>query len=435
MFAPLLIAALPASVSELDRIAARIVDDTPLASASVAVLRGHSPVLVKAYGFANLEQRVLATTSSRYFIGSITKELIAAAIEQLAEQKRIDLDAAADHYFAALGERSHPVTVAHLLSHTSGLVDYWAFGERSRRVLGGAQSRAEIEQLFVDEPLLFEPGSRYGYSNTNYYVLSEILAQVSGQGVEAYLRTSVFPKARIPKVAICDDRLVPDRAAGYTRSGDRFKNALAWGAPALLFDWVCMTAEELARWQGALSEGGVVSAATFERMSTPVPTRDGKKNGYGQGLMLGELEGHAWIGHGGNGAGYAASVRHYPADHLIVAVLVSGGSSALLAETLERAALGLAIPDRKDLPLAAGERRRYLGRYHLPRGTILILERGDRLAMIPEGAPKEDAAPIEYQGHDEFLRHGSTDRLRFEIAGERARALRVGDDAGPRLTD
>jgi CubicO group peptidase (beta-lactamase class C family) len=413
----------------LDRAARELVSGTPLASASVAVVQGGRAILVQAYGEANLEHGVKATVDTRYFAGSIAKEFVAAAIEQLAETGRIELSAPANRYLPEMTGPGGRATIAQLLSHTAGLVDYWAFGERSRRVLGGARGPADVRELFWNEPLLFAPGARRAYSNSNYLVLEEVLERVSGAGFEAHLRAHLLPAAGLTELAICDDRLVQHRAAGYLRSGERWKNALPWAGPALLFDWLCPTASELAAWQRALAAGKVVPPGAYLRMTTPVVTADGRSNDYGQGLMLEALDGHASVGHGGNGAGFAASVAHFPKEELTVAVLVSGGSSALLADTLARLALGLPLPPRKDLPLSAGARARFVGRYALPRGTMVILEAGGRLRMHAEGVSPEDAVGLEYQGGGEFLRHGSTDRLRIDEAG----VLHAGADEGRRL--
>jgi D-alanyl-D-alanine carboxypeptidase len=387
-----------AIVTRLDSLVRAVVAGQPLASASVAVVRGRDTLLLEAYGSADLEHRVPAMPASVYRIAGITKSFTAAAVMQQVEAGTIHLDDALTRYVPEYPVRGRHITVRQLLTHTSGIPDYTELGDAFDALGGNDIAQDSLVALFSRAPLLFEPGATTSYSNSGFYLLGIILERVTGQTYADYLRERVYPKAGLTATRYCDTRsLVPNRAQGYVRAGDTFVNAAPIGMTAAFSSGaLCSTAADLVAWLRALRDGRVVSAAAYRTMaagdaakrpgSTTVDPTDSTAR-FGYGLVVGQLAGHRRIGHGGGINGFTAVVSDYPDDSLTVAVLVNTGRQAeaveLLARHLAEVTLALPLTSRpstpsamppaapqaaplaQELALGAAERAQYVGRYRL----------------------------------------------------------------------
>jgi CubicO group peptidase (beta-lactamase class C family) len=194
---------------------------------------------------------------------------------------------------------ANEITMQELLEQVSGLANYTdtpTYGTDFSKEVTPEQILATIKNA----PLAFKPGTAWQYSNTNYLLLSLVIAKVSGESYQHFIINNLLKPANLTTADFDSySRTYPDEAHGYTSFAmgplhDADHDAYSWfqGAGDLM-----MSATDLARWDIALDSGKVISAASFEEMSTPKTLSDGKSTGYGYGLSAGNSYlGHALVG-------------------------------------------------------------------------------------------------------------------------------------------
>jgi D-alanyl-D-alanine carboxypeptidase len=324
------------ALNAVDVAARAAISDGEAIGLSIAVLRKGVPLHVRGYGMADLESSAAASGETVYYIGSITKTLTAAAILKLAEQGSLDIDDPVVDLVPELGADLAPVTLRHLLNHTSGVVGPGQVLDKflPRRHL--EFSRAELIALLQGEPRQSEAGSSWEYNNLGYLLLGIVIERISGMSYNEYLRQAILPPAGSPMLALCDmHEIIPQRARGYL---------LHEGAPrhhepvnaSLLFaaGGACASAPDVAVWMRALARGAVVSGALLESMTTPGTLADGTVIPYGLGLFTEILDEQRRLHHGGDANGFSAAAAHYLEADLTVVVLTNTRSR--VARELER---------------------------------------------------------------------------------------------------
>src|SRR5688500_3513973 len=202
-----------AAADEVDRLVEAQMRKRHVPGLSLAVVRDGKVVKAKGYGFANLELKVAATPETVYEVGSLTKQVTAAAVMLLVEEGKLSLDDPAGKHLAGLPDAWRGVTVRHLLTHTSGIKTYVGTPgfELSRGLTGDEFIRAA-----GGLPLLFEPGASWDYSNTNFNLLGHLVERASGRPFWQFLEERLFRPLGMNATRYNDHRqLVPLRADGY----------------------------------------------------------------------------------------------------------------------------------------------------------------------------------------------------------------------------
>jgi D-alanyl-D-alanine carboxypeptidase len=445
-----------ALVQRLDALARSAVADGPLASVSVAVLRGRDTLLLRAYGMADLERPAPAVASSQYRLGSVTKSYTAAAILQQVERGRLSLDDTLGKFFPEYSEWK-AIKVRQLLNHTSGIPDYTSVGDAFNGSAAEDIPHDSIIGFVRGRPTQFVPGTKWSYSNTNYALLGMILERVSATPYADYLAREVFPRAGLTHTQYCDDAtLVPRRALGYGRSHGKFINSSAismtvpFAAGAL-----CSTAEDLARWPRALRSGRVISLDSYREMTTGEfagrhPNPSDSSSQYGFGVGMGPLGTHRTVEHGGNINGFNASFIDVPDVDLTVAVLTNteGIGADALAKRLAEASLSLPVDTARHTSppapiVSAGKslppstKSEFIGRYRLhvmnaPARAALftvkerVYEEGGRLLVWSPGSAPEELVPL---GNGRFSDRESPDKT-FDFGVDSAASVALGAGSG-----
>jgi D-alanyl-D-alanine carboxypeptidase len=331
--------------------------DQHIPGLSVAVVRSGRVVKAQGYGLASIELNAPATADTVYPLASITKPFTAAAVLLLAQEGRLGLDDKISRYVektpAAWGE----VTIRQLLAHTSGIKDH--LNEMHGKTCNGT-SPEEITSYIATLPLNFAPGSQWLYSNTGYLLLQIILQKVSGKPFDELLAERVFgPLGMKATRRNSLDEIIPNRAAGYLWEGGRLRNSpfleptLYDNADAGLLSSVL----DLARWDAALYQDGILNASSRERMWTPVKLASGSTFPYGLGWHLEDVHGHRLVYHEGNRQDGSSVMARYPEDKLTVIVLTNLGNAA--TTRISRHLAGLYVPAlaAADRPIADAEPR------------------------------------------------------------------------------
>ncbi len=424
----------------LDSIAGAPVRSGSVAGLAVAVVRGRDTLLLKGYGFADIENQVPVTPQTVFRIGSVTKQFTSAAVMQLVEQGKVSLDDDITKYIPRYPTRGQQITVRHLMNHTSGIPSYTdvgAFGAMIRSDL----SHESLVALISPMSLMFEPGANFYYNNTGYYMLGMLIEQVTGKKYGEYLDEKLFRPNGLTGTTYCDTRrIIPRRAHGYDRDQTGLVNTtfismdLPYAAGSL-----CSTVGDLVAWTSKLASGAVVSQGSYREMTSPVKLTSGRPMNYGFGLSADTMRGHRVVQHGGGINGFISSLVHLPDDSLIVTVLTNTTPSPSdgVAMALVRAVLGLPAPTPagppKDVALGAEERARYIGTYAMtrPDGTKLdvrVFEENGQLMVQPEG---QRAAKLMNQGGHVFIAQGPG-RIAFDVVDGKVVGFQIGGGARAR---
>ena len=233
-------------------------------SASIAIVQEGRLTYAKAYGAARLKPRVPATLATRYAIDSVSKEFTAAALLLLAEQGKLSLDDPIERWFPKL-RAAAGVTLRQLLTHTSGVRDYWPQDFLTPEMTRPTTPNAIIEE-WAQRPLDFEPGTQWQYSNTGYVLAAAVVEKVSGETLFEFLRRHVFSPLHMAHVT----EYAPD-ATAYTRHGlgpvlPAPKEGAGWlfGAANL-----AMQPSDLALWDVSLMNRSLLKAPSYDQAFAP----------------------------------------------------------------------------------------------------------------------------------------------------------------------
>jgi len=352
--------------ARIDRIAAGVMEQHGVPSASIGVVKGGKIVYTHAWGRAHISPDEAATPDMRYSIGSISKQFTAAALLLLEEQGELKLDDPVGKYVPGL-TRSDEVTIRQILSHTSGYQDYWP-----EDYLMTPMMRATTPQNIIDKwakkPLDFEPGTQWQYSNTNYVIAGLIVEKVSGQRVMDFLKEHIFHPLGMKSVWNSDEtKLKQADASPYIRYAlgplrPAPKEGSGWMFAA---GELAMTAHDLALWDESLMAHSILKPALEKEMFTEVKLKDGKGTGYGLGVFVSEMHGHRLISHGGEVTGFVADNEVLVDDGAAVAVLtnhMAAGASDIAKPAVEavagaRAPIPRSAPEEQALAIYRGLQR------------------------------------------------------------------------------
>jgi CubicO group peptidase (beta-lactamase class C family) len=346
----------PALQGRIDRIAAQVLEQTGVPSASLAVVKGGKLVYTQAYGKARLDPPLAATPQMRYSIGSISKQFTAAAILLLQEDGKLNLDDAVGKYVPGL-TRGDEVTVRQILSHTSGYQDYWPEDYVMTPMLH-AESAQQILDTWAKKPLDFEPGTQWQYSNTNYVIAGRIVEAVTGSSLMDFLTQRVFRSLGMKSVWNSDEtKLTQADATAYYRHAlgplrVAPKEGRGWMFAA---GELAMTAHDLALWDESLIAQPVLKPESYKQMFTEVKLKDGKGTHYGLGVDVRDRDGHRSIEHSGEVSGFVADNEVLVDDGVAVAVLTNQdavGAASTIARLAAPAILGAAGTEAEKQALA-----------------------------------------------------------------------------------
>lgn len=279
-------------------------------SVSLAVV-SEGKVWAKAFGKANLAQNRPAEASTRYAVGSVSKQFTAAAILLLQEHQKMSLNDTVEKYFPNL-TRAGEITVRELLSHTSGYEDYapqdYLIPEWTKPTTPIA-----VVNHWAKMSLNFDPGTKWQYSNTNYVIAGLMVEHASGETLLSFLTEKIFAPLDMKSAGFCDDKSPAD-AGAYTRYALGPARPIEREAPGWYFGAgeLCMTAEDLAKWDLALLNHRILSAQSYDEFTHEVRLKNGDGTNYALGLQIGQFHHIPSVSHSGEVMGFLASNTIYP---------------------------------------------------------------------------------------------------------------------------
>jgi CubicO group peptidase (beta-lactamase class C family) len=374
---------------------AQIDPDGP--GAGLAVIHRGRLLHCQGYGLANLEWRQPIRRSTVLCVGSVTKPFTAAAIMRLEREGQIDLTAPVRAY---LPEWSHTpwaeVTIANLLSHTSGIKNYVFADGFWERVAPRDQSPAELIATIAADPLDFEPGTRYGYSNSNYCLLGMIIETLSGMDYGTFMEQNVFePLGMHASRYLAPGRIIRRRADGYeVRDGENRQAGHMSMSVAYAAGGLGSTLDDLIRWDAALRCLSFLDEETQRRMYKPFPLLDGRSQDYGLGWAITHYRARHAVHHAGGVPGFSAFVARYLDDDLTVIVLSNrhGFNAAGLARPIVDHVLQTTPPSVQPVAVPPEEIAAVVGTYRDGPTTLEVTETA--LGARTEGALVADLTPL-----------------------------------------
>jgi serine beta-lactamase-like protein LACTB len=309
--------------AKVDQVVAVAMHQQQVPAMTVAAAMANGIVYSRAFGTADLENGVPATTETLIRTGSVAKPISAAAAMTLVDSGKLDLDAPVQQYCAPFPLKQWPVTTRELLSHTSGIRHYKEGEIESTRHY---KRISDGFAIFANDPLLFEPGTAYSYSTYGYSVVGCVIEGASGERFEDYVAEHVLKPAGMTHTFVDDVfEIVPHRARGYQRINGQVKNAgLMDSSYKIPGGGYVTTAEDLVRFAQALMDGKIVKPDTLLQMWTPVKIPGGgKKSNYGLGFGVRMVDGGKYVAHSGSQQGTTTSLVIIPERHFAVAALAN----------------------------------------------------------------------------------------------------------------
>jgi CubicO group peptidase (beta-lactamase class C family) len=314
-----------ATAQRIDAAAAEVLRQSGAPSASVAVVKDSRIVHAQAYGQARLGPTALpARPAMRYAIGSISKQFTASALLLLQQDGKLSLDDKVTKYFPQL-TRANEITIRQLLSHTSGYQDYWPQDYMFADMVRPTEPAAILDR-WARQPLDYEPGTRWQYSNTGYVLAGLIVEQVSGEPLHRFLERRIFEPLGVDSASDFDsDPLAHGTVPGYESYALGPPRPSGHSGPGWLFGagGIAMTAEDLARWNISLMNRTVLSADSYRELETEVLLNNGAGTDYALGLDVVMDRQRRKLAHDGEVAGFTALNVVYPDDGVAIVVLTN----------------------------------------------------------------------------------------------------------------
>jgi len=347
--------------------------DTPGCAVGVEV--DGKPVLIRAYGMANLEYGLKIRPDTIFESGSVAKQFTAAAIALLVQDGKLSLDDPVRKYVPELPDFGTPILIRHFLNHTSGLRSQWPLMGLSGRPTGRAVHTVDeiLELVGRMKELNFKPGDEFLYNNTGYTLLGVVVARASGKSLDAFCQERLFKPLGMIHTQWRDDftEIVPDRATAYGRKSDGTFYTLMSFTDVIGNGGLLTTVGDLLIWNENLDNPRVGGRALIEQLETRGRLNDGFENEYAQGLVVTTYKGLREVSHGGSTAGYQTFLARFPEARLSIAVLsnvTASGPARLAHEVADIYLAGkLKEPAKPVAAVVPAETlKRYVGVYREP---------------------------------------------------------------------
>ena len=298
------------------------VPDVP--GASVLVMKNDSVLFKKAYGYADVIDKRAVTTSTNFRLASITKQFTAMSIILLAERGQLSFDDPISKFFPEFPAYGKEITIRHLLTHTSGLVDYESLIPDSQTV---QVLDADCLRLMHDvDSLYFPVGTHYQYSNTGYALLALIVEKVSGMRFADFLKKNIFDVVGMPTSVAFENVIstVANRAYGHSRTDTGWIKTDQSNTSAVLGDGgIYSNVEEMAAWTSSLWNYKLIPQHRQHLAWSSAKLNDGTAIDYGLGWHLEKYDGIYHPHHGGSTRGFRNHILVFPNEKLMVIILTN----------------------------------------------------------------------------------------------------------------
>lgn len=329
----------------IDQVFAFVEPDAP--GCAVGVIRAGELAYGKGYGLANLDWGIPIGTSTVFDIGSVSKQFTATAVALLEMDGVLSLDDDVRRWVPEMPDYGAPITLRHLLNHTSGVRDYLTLLSLAGFDFANVFDEADGVRLITRQRALnFPPGSEFLYSNSGYLLLAHVVRRASGTSLRSFLEARVFEPLGMGRSSVWDrnTEILPGRATGYARDADAgWRMNHAWNFQMGGDGQVITSIEDLARWDANFYEPVVGGAGLLERLHARGLLANGDTIAYALGLTVDRYRGVRRVQHGGSWAGFRAILARFPDQRTSVAVACNRGDANPAAHA--RAVADLVLAD------------------------------------------------------------------------------------------
>jgi CubicO group peptidase (beta-lactamase class C family) len=295
-------------------------------SGAVLLASHGKPLVSKGYGYANAEWQIPNTPQTKFRIGSVTKQFTSMIVMQLREQGKVKLDDSVCLYVEPCPATWKPVTIHHLLTHTSGIPTYTGL-PAWRETMMAPKTIDQLIAFFRDLPLQWTPGERYAYNNSGYFLLGVVIEKIAGKKYEQALQEMILTPLGLKDTGYdWPQAIIPRRASGYRGSGATLSHAPSidmqqpYAAGAMY-----STVEDLLKWDQALYTDKLIPAAAKTIMWTPF--LENYAYGWSIAAPASATFGHRRVAHGGGINGFSAQIIRLP-DANVTAIVLSNNERA-----------------------------------------------------------------------------------------------------------
>jgi CubicO group peptidase (beta-lactamase class C family) len=355
-----------------------------------------------AFGLASIELNAPLTIDSVFNLESLSKQFTGMSIALLVNQQKIGLKDEIQRYIPELPKYDHPITLAEMLHHTSGLKDVdQLFKLAGLHPMDIATPRMALDLVVRQRDLNFIPGTTFSYSNTNYFLLGLVVERVSGMSLARFAKEQIFEPLGMTHTRIRDDAtmVIPMVASGYRKRSDQWHSGAEGDetvGPSLVFS----TLGDLAKWDENFYQKRVGGDGASQLMLEQTPLRDGSPNPYSAGLIRRLYRGLTVVEHKGDGTGSQTVMMRFPAQHYSVIVLCNSrdqvSPSAIaqkMAEIDLAAEMERPLRDQPVTPLDEATYRHLAGVYWDGSTDLLreiIIKNGKLMQrLLPDDEPRE----------------------------------------------
>lgn len=305
-------------------------DKTDVPGCALGIIKDGKLIYAKGYGMANMEYEIPNSPNSVFRIGSTSKQFTAACIVLLAEKGKLNLDNKLSQYFPDFPKYANSISVRNLLNHTSGIRDYLTISYL--KGLGDDDYYKDIDimnWLVNQSDLNFKPGEEYLYSNSGYWLLGQIVENVSGKNMADFAQKEIFEPLGMSDTHFHNDhtQIVKNRASGYVPNGkDSYKISMT--TLDMIGDGgIFTTINDIKKWDDAYYSSSVLKKEFWDVMTQQGILNSGEVISYASGLGIGNYKGLKTIRHGGAFVGFRADLLRFPEQRLSIAIFANRGDA------------------------------------------------------------------------------------------------------------
>jgi len=384
---------------------------------SLGVVRDGAFVYSRGYGLGSLELSVPLSPSSVFYMASVSKQFTAASIVLAAEQGFLSLDDDIHKYFPELPDYGQPITLREMLHHTSGFRDFLGLVQLSGRNILDVHSTPEMLDLIVRQKALnFSPGTEYLYSNTNYFLLAQVIKRATQKPLSVFAAENIFRPLGMSHTQFYDDKsvVVAGRVPAYEPgSNGSFKVNWSTNFDAVGDGGLMSSVGDLLLWDKNFYDNRLGKGTLLKEMQTRGTLKSGKQIDYALGLEISRYRGLPIVEHGGALFGYRTEILRFPEQRFSVICLCNlssanpGALSRGVADIYLKTSLAPAPPAEKFVQKSPGsEAHTFEGKYenhqdHQPDGNAKrALDIGNRRPDC--GRPVHDDGVVDGGRHRGF---------------------------------
>lgn len=290
---------------EFDKFISKQMTDQKITSLAIGIIENGKIVKEKGYGFANLELKIPASQNTIYKLGSLSKQMVAAGIMTLIQAGKINLTDTITQFFKDAPTTWNKITIRHLLNHTSGL-ERESPGFQPLLI----QPDTVVIKASYKDTLVFATGTKWQYCNLGYFMLADIIRQVSGKSLPQFMKEEIFSKyGLVVTQATSTTVVVPNRADGYMFGGDSVVNAMDYIAfrPSGAF---LSSISDMLKWEMLIQDDKLLSKENWQKMWTDTVKTDAanpKTEYYGYGWRVTTYKNRPLVYHGGSLPGFRSA--------------------------------------------------------------------------------------------------------------------------------